>query len=501
MKHTIILYSLLLLLLLLACSCERWIDVKPSDRVSERMLFESRDGFLKALNGVYTGLSNRAIYGRFTLGPLELMGQYFKGNGNFNGAYSQYRYTANDVTLAAFSNYWKQAYYLIVNCNIIIDQCGDENPLLPAPWHGIVKGEALALRAFLHLDLLRLYGPVYSTDKEQESIPYVTNSNLEVSPVKKAREVMELLLADLNEAARLLEESDPIFENGVANSSAADGDNSLRYRQYRMNYYAVKALLARALLYSGNKTAAFDHATAIINEVQQPGNELFPFVAIAAATNTAEPDRVFSTEVMFAAYDRHIEAEVFDPLFLPLLPANDFLTFPFQNHNTLYTGRLSELYADNSDIRYRTWWGVYTKIDGSDKFNYFRKYEKVATGAASDKFRAMIPLVRLSEMFLIAAECDPSLEEADRWLNALREKRACSTLLLSASETERMTNVAAEFRREFLGEGQMFYFYKRLAEVIQTIPDASQYQAGRTITMLPHQYVVPIPESETEQRN
>ncbi|MDR2413704.1 MAG: RagB/SusD family nutrient uptake outer membrane protein [Odoribacteraceae bacterium] len=497
MKHAIRFHSFIVLLI--ACSCESWIDVTPSDRVSERMLFDSRDGFLKALNGVYTGLADRAIYGRFTLGPLELMGQYFKGNGNYNGAYSQYRYTANDVTLATFSNYWTRAYFLIVNCNIIIDRCGEANPLLPGAWHGLIKGEALALRAFLHLDLLRLYGPVYPGGEDNESIPYVTNSNLEITPLNTAREVMRAIVADLNGALALLKDADPIFENGVANSSSADGDNSLQYRQYRMNYYAVKALLARALLYAGEKNAALEHATAIIDEVQQPDNELFPFVTVAAATNTATPDRVFSTEVMFAAHDQYITSAVFNQLYLPLLETNDLLTFPFQNHNTLYTGRISELYTDNSDVRYRTWWGVYTTTDANNKFNYFRKYEAVTANATSDKFRAMIPLVRLSEMYLIAAECTPSLEEADRLLNVLREKRACSSLLVSSSETERMANVTAEFRREFLGEGQMFYFYKRLAAEI--IPDAAQWQAGRTISMLPGQYVVPLPENETEQRN
>jgi hypothetical protein len=498
MKNMISRYALLLLLVL-PCSCETWIDVRPSDRVSERMLFESRDGFLKALNGVYTGLTDRAIYGRMTLGPLELMGQYFQGNGNFNGAFSQYRYTANDVTINAFANYWTRAYFLVVNCNIIIDQCGEANPLLPGIWHGLVKGEALALRAFLHLDLLRLYGPVYPIDKDKESIPYVTNSNLEVTPLATAEKVIENVIADLTEALRLLKDSDPIFTNGVANSSSSDGDNSLRYRQYRMNYYAAKAVLARAYLYSGNRTAAYEHATGIIAEVQVPDGQIFPFITAAAATDVTNPDRVFSPEVMFAAYDQHVESGIFNQLYLPLLATNDLLTFPFQNHSTLYTGRLSELYSDNSDVRYRTWWGVDTTTDANSRFNYFRKYENVPSNTTSNRFRTMIPLVRLSEMYLIAAECDPTLAGADTWINTLREKRACSSLLASSTETERMTNVTAEFRREFLGEGQMFYFYKRLA--VEILPDAAQWQTGRTITMNLQQYVVPLPDNEINQRN
>lgn len=485
------------LLLLLMPSCEKWIDVKPSDRVSEQILFESREGFLKALNGVYTGLADRSIYGRTTIGPIEIMAQYFKGNGNFNGAYAQYSYMANDVIKKTFSDYWSKSYYLIVNCNIIIDECDEKNPILPGIWYGLVKGEALALRAFLHLDLLRLYGPIYSLDKDKACIPYVTNTNQEVTPLLKAEQVMENILADLTEAMKLLKDSDPIFENGVANSSSLYGDNSLRYRQYRMNYYAVKGLLARASLWSGNKTAACQYASEIINEVQVAGSEVFPFATVAMATDGTNPNRVFSSEVMFAVYDQAIGTEIFGQLFLPLLPTNDFLTFPFQNNNTLYTGRISELYTDNSDIRYRAWWGVYTTTTGIN-YNYFRKYEAVASNNTSAQFRTMIPLIRLSEMYLIAAECTPSLSEAEQLVNTLREKRACSTRLPFTTETERMTNITAEFRREFLGEGQMFYFYKRQATDV--LPDAQQYAPGRTINMNLQQYVVPLPDNEINYR-
>ena len=36
----------------------------------------------------------------------------------------------------------------------------------------MIIGEAMALRAFLHFDMLRLFGPVYKLHPEMESIPY-----------------------------------------------------------------------------------------------------------------------------------------------------------------------------------------------------------------------------------------------------------------------------------------------------------------------------------------
>ena len=52
--------------------------IKPSDRLSEGMLFEDRQGFEKAINGVYVGLTDRALYGRtLSAGIIDFMAQYY----------------------------------------------------------------------------------------------------------------------------------------------------------------------------------------------------------------------------------------------------------------------------------------------------------------------------------------------------------------------------------------------------------------------------------------
>ena len=42
-------YSLIILTVTLS-SCEKWLDIKPSDRLTEEMVFSDKAGFLKALN-------------------------------------------------------------------------------------------------------------------------------------------------------------------------------------------------------------------------------------------------------------------------------------------------------------------------------------------------------------------------------------------------------------------------------------------------------------------
>ena len=62
-----------LLCLLVFSACNSWIDITPSDRLNEDMLFEDRQGFEKAINGVYVGL--------VTLWPeFECRGDRFDGS-------------------------------------------------------------------------------------------------------------------------------------------------------------------------------------------------------------------------------------------------------------------------------------------------------------------------------------------------------------------------------------------------------------------------------------
>ena len=74
-----------------------------------------------------------------------------------------------------------------------------------------------------------------------------------------------------------------------------------------------------------------------------------------------------------------------------------------------------------------------------------------------------IPLIRLSEMYLILMELKP-LDEAVSYFYYYRVSRLMNSVLDNNFEDEdtRMLRIEKEYRKEFFGEGQMFYFYKRL---------------------------------------
>ena len=90
----------------------------------------------------------------------------------------------------------------------------------------------------IHFDLLRLYGPIYSSNTESTAaIPYLDiPDNKDILPILSAKEVCEKILRDLNEAAELLKD-DPVRTDGVQTDDAEDNNTPvyLRYRQYRLN--------------------------------------------------------------------------------------------------------------------------------------------------------------------------------------------------------------------------------------------------------------------------
>ncbi|GGH61399.1 hypothetical protein HNQ91_001056 [Filimonas zeae] len=469
-------------------SCKKWIDVKPTDKLSEEMLFADKEGFLKALNGVYVELANNALYGeKMSVSTIDVLAQYYYITSTTHSSYytTMFTYTQNSPR-AAFEGIWKKAYELVVNSNIIINKCGEANPLLPAPYFGIVKGEALALRAMLHFDMLRLFGPVWSeATRGSASVPYNTAPLPTVTPLLPADTVIQRVIDDLTAAAALLKEADPVITEGVRHTASASGDNSLHYRQYRLNYYAVKALLARAYLWKHDKENALKEAKEILAEVQKPAKPIFPYVTQAAAKHVETPDRLFSTEVFFGLYTVN-RFNLYTQLFAP--ERDQYSRLRFSNNDDNFS-RVNEMLDDQNDYR-RDAWAALNTTSGSfvTHLKYF-DYTKAA-------WRYMVPLIRLSEVLLIAAECSNTVEEGRTYLNAVRNSRNCVSIT-PADAAALKSAITREFRKEVIGEGQMFFYYKRNASL--SIPNNAALTGTKAMT-LPN-YVVPLPESEISVRN
>lgn len=480
-----IIYTMIIACTTLFASCDSWLEVKPYDQIAEGELQKSEEGYQKMLNGIYIDLNSDALYGQtLSVEMIEVMGgAYTIGTdnsvwGNYKDL-SSYQYNT-EYWRNRLDQTWNKAYALILNCNKILETIDGNKNLFTDGSYYIIKGEALALRAMLHFDMLRLFGPVYSKDSDKKAIPYYTKQTNSPEPILTAQEVMEKITTDYEDALNYLA-NDPVKTEGTMMSSTEDGSsNFLRYRALRLNYYAVEALMARAYLYMGNKTEAFKYATDVIKTADQ---NIFPFVDKNLVIGSpADPDRIFSSEVLFALTNTSrgtIHKNFFDPSRLP----NYVFRMDDSMMSNLVYGGAATTGGYQDDYRYRACW----MATGSNR--YFYKYsDMVANGSIQN---TMIPMVRLGEMFLIAAESQSGdLKAGVQYVNALRRNRGVASLTTLTPDL-----LKYEYIRELYGEGQLFFLYKRLnSDIITSATNSKNPKASDLI------FVVPLPDTETENR-
>ena len=474
MKKKALLYTAFLACTLGVTSCSDYLDVTPSDKQTAGQLYASKAGFYAAANGIYDGLSNDKLYGKqMTWEAIEVMSQSYS---TAKASVLYQNLAANNYTeinvAEALSNIWGEAYSLILASNLLIDQVDQQSGVLTKQEADCLKGEMLAVRAFLHLDMLRLFGPSPVNGLDKLAIPYNESSNVTTLDLLPIATVGEKIIRDLDEAESLLS-SDPIIENGPMMSEPEDGSSvQLRYRQYRFNYYSVIALKARAYIWVGDKENAKAQALRLIND--EKVQKMFPAVdPNALLANSSNPDRVFSSEVLMGIYDKDRD-NVFVNYFSSNAPTAQFLQ-PYATYITGQYGLFAHMMlgTETSDYRFQSQWEAASGT-GATGHNFI-KYRKIDQPDATDEnseyyYAKMIPLIKMQEMYYIAMECSADANEKADWYNKARMRRGLPDLdLMGMTPMIAMYwdmgygNIFAsnEYRREFWGEGQWFYFAKR----------------------------------------
>ena len=146
---------------------------------------------------------------------------------------------------------------------------------------------------------------------------------------------------------------------------------------------------------------------------------------------------------------------------------------------------LSSYDNDTDDYRYLSWFqaGTGELVDN----RYLTKYYE--SSSTDSYYQNKMPLIKISEMYLIVSECD--YRDTGNGLDALNELRlARNANTYETQPTDYYTELIREYRREFIGEGQLFFLYKRLnrTSIIGSDADA----IGEKV------YTFPLPLSETE---
>lgn len=458
-------------LLMLSFGCSDWLDVKPRTEVLEDDVYNSEDGFRSVLNGVYIRMAEQDLYGKNVSMYLpELLARhwylsypqipYYIGNYQYDHA------SVEDL----IERVWKKYFECIAHLNDLLANAKQKQGVFTESGYQLITGEALGLRAFLHFELLRWFGPVpeLGMDMNQKAVPYMEELTKDPNKMQilTYEEVTEKILRDLNAAEDLLKD-DPIIKS-LDNSVTGEKDDWMRFRQSRFNLYAVKGVKARFYQWLNDPVNAVKYAREVIEAKNDDGKDKFILVD---ASYMNRPDNgdvanlVFLREHLFGVHNPKLESIV-QPLFLP---ASGSPVLYQQQAESAY-----EVNANPDDIRYtgqRYWSGLYKN---------FRKY--LENGEQNTTHT--VPVIRLAEMYLILMEELP-LNEALPYFADYRKARNLTASMEQSFATETASRIEKEYRKEFFGEGVMFFYYKRHKTTRLTWPS--------TYTFKEENYVLPVP--------
>ncbi len=495
-------YSILAVLTLMSTSCS-WLDITPADTVVEEELFQEATGFHNAINGLYNSMSDSELYGReLSYGFVEVLSQnyvngskaYIKGISTYSAYYPLFTfdYTKEGVQ-QIIEGIWKKAYFTIANANNIIENIEDLTPdkfRYGQEEKNLIKGEALAIRAMMHFDMLRLFAPAPVVGGTKPYIPYLetfpyyggqANETVEGVLKKVERDLLaakELIAsydtADADRREQLGSHERFILATGGSNASAF-----YNYRGYRMNIIAVTGILARVYNYWGKHAEAFEQAKEASEFVFETKNNSAA-LSYSNGTQTAH-DRKFSSDLIFCLSDINM-TENYQAYSAPT--SNDYLNL---DAKVVKFEGVPDADAGDNRLRYL--------VERNEKWGQvgFRplKYLKLDDGnETANRVYDMLPIIRLSEMHFIMAEAKAnegnfSQEDgANYYLNLVREGRNCKKMDLGLTDMTTFKNqLFTEVRREYCNEGHTFFYFKKYNEPI-------------TAKMLPESFVIPTPQSE-----
>jgi hypothetical protein len=490
----------------LISGCNDWLDgAIPKDQNLEDDQYATEKGINSVLNGIYREIASETLYGgRLTLTGVELLANYHyyaenllnNENMTFFNHMSKHLYGESDV-MSHFSGIWSAAYKTIFRINNFIANVG-KTTAVSAAKRDVLLGEAYALRAFIHLDLFRLFGDLNGT----QTIPY--NKSDEViphDPVADVAEFFNLLLQDINQAKTLLQ-NDPVRTDGIkdfagltnAEISRIDAEKIFAeyLRNYRINYFATLALQARALAFQDKIPEAAQIAQSALDEAFGD-DKPFNWVNKTKILDDSR-DYSFYSEILFGIHNMDLYSR-WESYTEGTQPGKTYTVYIDNLQKNIFGQDITDGNMSLwEDIRSKQW--VQSKIgEGQYVSNKFGQFPSLTKYNPKEYFQ---PLIRTGELHYIIAENlirNGQISEAVSYLNDFRFHRGCQygSLPDPATATEELAYniLETEYYKEFYGEGQAFFYLKRRGSEQIFNPN----RIGKNTISL-GSYIVPIPENE-----
>lgn len=443
-----------LLITISLSSCKNFLNQEPTDTISNEDALSSYENVTYALNGTYSLLCGQTYYySRYMSTYADVTG----GNAeppeyNLDDSY-EYSYLYNFEMTAeqdALDDVYFEIYEIIYAANQVIEAAPALTDATDAQKSNLI-GQATALRALCHFDLLRLFAQNYAYTDDASHLGIVLRLKVNELDVESARntvaECYEAIVDDLVYAASLLDDMSDI------------------------NYFckqSAQALLARVYLYQSNWT----EAAALANEVITSG--------VQSLAPTADYAEMWANDYESAEYLFRADASAGTATTLSGIIGNN----PSSTTKLIVSDDLISLYDDN-DVR-----GTNTMImQDEDDFWVSMKYPYVSS-TKND-----VGILRLSEVYLIRAEAYARLSRetaAQKDLNTIRQRAWPDATDVTATGDELLEEILRERRKELALEGHQLFDLTRNEEGVYR-PDCNSTLYTCDLDYPNTKFVMPIP--------
>lgn len=433
-----------------------WLDVAPSDGTDADAALTSSSDLDAARTGMYKALKGNSslvdYYGMqfFVYGDVHAGDDYQYNNiGGSNRAsfyYDMNYQTASEFTSSTSSSTvtWKSPYIVIGRANRIIAAAEGGALSDAAEAKATIDqyaAEAKVLRALAHFDLVRIYGKPYTEDQGASlGVPLVTEV-LE-SNAKPARstvaEVYTQVVKDLTEA---------ISSNALATETEPG----------YVSVWGAKAILSRVYLNMGDYANALSVAEDII---KNSGAALWTRDQYLKAWDAGTPNEsefLFRLNVSGSTDNNDLNG-------IGNLQGRD--GYKEMVATKKFVDMLS---ADANDVRNDMFLPA-TADKEVAAFGTNKVYLNKLRGQGGNlRNVTIIPIIRLSEVYLTAAECafrTNDKAKAVEYLNDLVKNRTTSASALATESDITLDRILIERRKELIGEGQRYFDALRCNETI-----------------------------------
>lgn len=471
-----LLYSLLTCSLFLS-SCNKFLDVKPDGEVLNEMLFKTEDGFQDALYGVYAQLAQPQFYAKNTSYYLnDIFSQYFYKDYPLDITLKLMTFKYRDAEVRPLiDGIWNGLYNNIANTNNILENLEKKSPANLAHYH-LYKAEALALRAFMHFEVMRYFTENPVQNPQAKGIPYYTKYSFGVMPFLSAEESYTKVITDLKDAEKIyLDKGEMLGEKIDSNSNGY-----LKDRQIHLNLYAVQAILARVYWTKGDMKAAADYAKLVLDSRKF---ELADKAEMEDLVNGVLSPK----ETIFGLFSNTFYDQVITQLYRDRLNIKP-------GHETTYQND-----KEGVDFRYEKWF-LNVNETGNSGLRCIKVFDtyKLRGQTRNERRIPGINIIRLPELHYIIAEYYLSINDkanAMKYLDPVLASRGLTPYKDRAGDNLDISKIIAERRKELVAEGQFFHTQKRYNLSIFESKSGVTYPGSNDI------YLLPIPENEHDYRN